>query len=111
MMQVFSGFVSVQRDLQSVFPFYYDLGFCPDLVKMNVKPVTSMCPLDFCRPYSCTAHCIRCAAVSRRARLFRVEVESKPGNNITGFSAKVFKEFLINTGSLIIHTRFEMRSE
>lgn len=33
-------FVSVLLDLQTVLPLHYDLGFCPDTVKMNVKSVT-----------------------------------------------------------------------
>lgn len=62
-MQEFTGSVSVLHDLQTIPPLHYDLGVCPDLVKMNVKSATLMYPLDFCRPYS---YCIRCAVVSCR---------------------------------------------
>lgn len=39
MVKELAGFVSVLHDLQTVPPRHDDLGFCPDLVKMNVKPI------------------------------------------------------------------------
>lgn len=46
-MQEVTGFVSVLHDLQTKPPLYYDTGFCPDLVKMNVKPVPQCIHLIF----------------------------------------------------------------